>query len=541
MKTNVLIIGGGVTGTGLARDLALRGIECLVVEKKDINAGASGGNHGLLHSGARYAASDPAAAAECRAEGARLKQLAPHCIEDTGGLFVAVAGDEENYIADFPGICARSGISARSLDVRDAREMEPTLSERLIAAYQVDDAAIDPFKLSLDNMAHAEALGAQLRRFTSVVGFDRERHRIRAVALKDETTGQTTTIEAEVVVNAAGAWAAEVAALAGLCIPMVYSKGSLLVTSERICGRVINRLRPPTDGDILVPGGTVSILGTTSERSASPDAIYPEIHEVDHIIEQGSAMVPVLAATRYIRAYCGVRPLVSCADACDDRSVSRGFALFDHSQGEKNVIENLLTITGGKLTTYRLMAEKTADIVCRRIGACAPCRTRSEPLPNMVAARWTEPGLAPRSWMARGQPDDLLLCECEMVPQAVVDDLVQALKRDGNPPGLRALGLRSRIGKGPCQGTFCSQRVAAYLYDRGVWQADLGIAELQAFLRERWRGQEPLLWDISLAQAELLEATHCGMFGLELAQAASRTKSSGSRDRPGKDPHGETA
>ncbi len=527
MKTEVLIIGGGVTGTGLARDLALRGIACTVIEKKDINAGASGGNHGLLHSGARYVASDPAAATECRAEGELLKQLAPHCIEDTGGLFVAVAGDEENYIADFPGICARSGIPVQMLDKEIAREMEPTLSNRLIAAYQVEDATIDPFKLSLDNMAHAEAHGARLLRFTAVVGFDLANHRIRRVTVKNQTTGEKTTIEADVVVNASGAWAGEVAALAGARIPMVYSKGSLLVTSERISRRVINRLRPPTDGDILVPGGTVSILGTTSERSASPDVIYPEIHEVDHIIEQGAAMVPVLASTRYIRAYCGVRPLVSCEDACDDRSVSRGFALIDHGRGEADIVENLITITGGKLTTYRLMAEKTADLVCRLLGSTAPCRTRTEPLPNMVAARWTEPGLAPRTWMERGRPDDLLLCECEMVPQAVVDDLVQTLNDHGDTPGLKAIGLRSRIGKGPCQGTFCSQRVAAYLYDQGVWHADRGIFELQAFLKERWRGQEPLLWDISLAQAELLEATHCGVFGLELTPSSSADRACG--------------
>jgi glycerol-3-phosphate dehydrogenase len=116
-----------------------------------------------------------------------------------------------------------------------------------------------------------------------------------------------------------------------------------------------------------------------------------------------------------------------------------------------------------------------------------------------------------------------------MVPQTVVDDLVNTLKHHGSSPGLRALGLRSRIGKGPCQGTFCSQRVAAYLYDNGIWQADRGLAELQSFLRERWRGQEPLLWDISLAQAELLEATHCGVFGLELATASSTEMISGIR------------
>ncbi len=232
-------------------------------------------------------------------------------------------------------------------------------------------------------------------------------------------------------------------------------------------------------------------------------------------------MVPVLANTRYIRAYCGVRPLVSCPDTCDDRSVSRGYALIDHAHEPDNPVENFVTIAGGKLTTYRLMAEKTADLICRRLGTGAPCRTRTEPLPDMVAARWTQPGLAPRTWMERSRPDDLLLCECEMVSQAVVDDLTKALQHHGPFPGLGAIGLRSRIGKGPCQGTFCSQRVAAYLYDRGGWQAERGIAELRSFLIERWRGQAPLLWDISLAQAELLEATHCGTFGLELQTSSA--------------------
>ena len=94
LNTQVLIIGGGATGTGIARDLALRGVECILAEQRDINAGASGANHGLLHSGGRYVFADQESAKECREEGALLKKLAPHCIEDTGGLFVAVEGDD---------------------------------------------------------------------------------------------------------------------------------------------------------------------------------------------------------------------------------------------------------------------------------------------------------------------------------------------------------------------------------------------------------------------------------------------------------------
>ncbi len=514
--TRVLIIGGGVTGTGLARDLALRGVPSILVEKEDINAGASGGNHGLLHSGARYVRSDPASAGECAREGLILKKLAAHCIETTGGIFAAVAGDDERYIADFPSLCERCAIKAEPLDLAIARQMEPALSRHLIAAFQVDDATVDPFKLSLENMAQAQKLGARLIRFARVVQFDIAARRIRRVALLDQVNGQSLQIEAELVVNAAGAWAGEVATLAGAPIAMRYSKGSLLVTQNRVGQRVINRLRPPTDGDILVPGGTVSILGTTSERVLSPDEIYPEVHEVDRIIAEGIALLPPLATTRFIRAYCGVRPLLdSPGGDGDDRMVSRGFALIDHAAQEGGP-ENFLTITGGKLTTFRLMAEKTADLVCRRLGVTAPCRTRGEPLPNTVAARWTEPGLAPNAWIRRHDPEDLLLCECEMVSRSVVDAIVDELVRRRWKPSLRTIGLRSRIGKGPCQGTFCSQRLLAHLFDRQLLDGALGPAELRAFLQERWRGQHPLLWNTSLIQAELLEAMHCGLFGIEL-------------------------
>ncbi len=520
MKTQVLIIGGGVTGTGIARDLALRGVGCVLVEKRDINAGASGGNHGLLHSGSRYIASDPAAAVECRREGKILKEMVSHCIEETGGLFVAVEGDDENYIADFPLLCRKSGISVARIDVDAARHLETSLSDKLIAAYQVEDATIDPFMLSLDNLAHAQEMGAEFLKNTKVLGFSIKGGNIRSVRVVNTVSGKSGSIEADVVVNAAGAWAGRVAAMAGAKIHMVYSKGSLVVTQTRINNRVINRLRKATDADIVVPGGTVSILGTTSERVTSPDRIFPEIHEIDHIIEECTAMMPILDKTRYIRSYCGVRPLISSGKGGDDRNVSRGFSLIDH---QREGVENFISITGGKLTTFRLMAEKASDRVCRRIGNCKPCMTAQVPLPSTTDAKWTEPGLAPRNWIANNDPSDILLCECEMVPKSAVDSIAGRIKKHGGKPTLEAVGLRSRIGKGPCQGSFCSLRVLAYLYDREYIDGGEGKKIIRQFLQERWRGQHSLLWGIPLVQAELQQALHCGLFGLELDQETNQS------------------
>ncbi|UCD32175.1 MAG: anaerobic glycerol-3-phosphate dehydrogenase subunit A [Desulfobacterales bacterium] len=513
MQTEVLIIGGGITGAGIARDLALRGVNCVLAEKLDINAGASGANHGLLHSGARYVSSDLALAKECWEEASLLKRMAPQCIDNTGGLFVAVVGDDEKYVADFPHLCAQSHIPVREVDLKDAHEMEPALSDQIIAVYQVEDAAIDPFKLSMENIFQACEFGCNMLRHTEVIGFVKDNRRIQATRMRNSLTGKTFLIEAEQIVNATGAWAGLVSGLAGIDIHILFSKGSLLVTHSRITKQVVNRLRPSSNADILVPGGTVSILGTTSIRIDAIEDIRPTVQEMDMIVGEGAKMLPVLEKTRYIRAYAGVRPLVGSSSDGNDRGVSRAFALINH---EGQGLNNFVTITGGKLTTYRLMAEKTADLVCRRLNVTSPCRTIVDPLPSAQAAQWTEPGLAPRLWLKHHEPEDVLICECEMVPKSTVDCIIDSIHQQNGQPDLKAIGVRSRIGKGACQGTICGIRLLAYLYHKGELNTDQGLKSLREFLRERWRGVRPLLWDMPLIQAEMQEALYCGLFGLEL-------------------------
>jgi glycerol-3-phosphate dehydrogenase len=512
METEVLIVGAGVTGAGLARDLALRGVPCIVVEAKDINAGASGANNGLLHSGARYVSNDPVSAQECRDESRLLKVLAPHCIENTGGLFVAVAGDDESYIAEFPRLCARNGIPVRELPRQEALELEPALADTLIAAYLVEDAAINPFRLSLENITQAEAHGARFMTHTELVGFERKASRIQAAHLRQKS-GREIIIEAQQVVNATGPWAGTVASLAGLSVPLVYSKGTLLVTQTRVTSSVINRLRPPSDGDIVSPGGTVSLVGTTSVGLDAPRPCLPTVAEVDLLVTEAAAMVPALADERYIRAFAGVRPLLAAEQTTDGRALSRGFVVLDH---DEEGVSNFITVTGGKLTTYRLMAEKTADLVCSRLGVKSPCRTATVPLSATEINQWTEPGLAPRLWLKQPTPKEPLLCECEMVPKSAVDQIIDELIRKGEPLSLSAIGLRSRVGRGSCQGAFCGFRMIAHLYQRGELESGQGLSLLRQFLERRWHGLRPILWGPQLAQEELQEALHCGLFGLDL-------------------------
>jgi glycerol-3-phosphate dehydrogenase len=514
-ETEVLIVGGGVTGTGVMRDLALRGIHCLLIDRRDLNAGASGGNHGLLHSGGRYAAGDADTAAECRRESDILKAVAPECIDACGGLFVAVEGDDPEFAARFPEHCRAAGIDCSAITPAAARELEPCLSDKVFAAYTVPDATIDPFRVTLENVNHARQLTQsiflahmELERFIVDGGI------IRSAICRDTKTGETTTIRARQVVNAAGAWAMRVARMAGCSdVKLLYSKGSLIISNARIGQRVINRLRRPGDGDILVPGGTVSLLGTTSQTVDNLDDIHPTVAEVDRLVAEGLAMVPQIAHTRFIRAFSGVRPLLMAAGAAaDGRKASRGFSLFDH---ESEGLANFATVAGGKLTTFRLMAEKTGDLVARRLGNSRPCMTKTTPLPSGDAIRWTEPGFAARYWVAQRQPGDLILCECEMVPTSAIDAIVENAPGAQSQMSLNAIAVRSRVGKGTCQGAFCSLRVTSHLYDRQVYDSPVGLRNTRDFVAQRFKGVAPVAWGEHLPQLELAEALHCSLLGLD--------------------------
>jgi len=144
--------------------------------------------------------------------------------------------------------------------------------------------------------------------------------------------------------------------------------------------------------------------------------------------------------------------------------------------------------------------------------------TAVKALKAFPANQWTAAGLSPRLWMQAHRSDDLLLCECEMVPASAVDAVIGGIRRQGGTPSLYAIGRRSRIGKGTCQGAFCGLRINAYLYDQGTLEGRRGLDDLRSFLSARWRGMRPILWDTALLQEELQEALHCGYLGLELGE-----------------------
>jgi glycerol-3-phosphate dehydrogenase len=506
IQTEVLIIGGGATGVGISRDLSLRGIPSLLLEKGDLLSGASGRNHGLFHSGGRYAVSDPEAARECIAENRIHRKIAPHCVEPTDGLFASLPEDGLEYRDRFLRACAEAEIPATLLSRDDALALEPGLNPEILSAVKVPDGAIDPFTLVLENARDAEKNSAKFLLHTEITSLVREGSRIRGIRARDLVHGEEHSIEASYFVNATGAWANQFLSLVGLRIAMALSKGSLLVTNQRVSHRVINRCRPSSDGDIIVPNETVSILGTTSVRSEDVQNFEVTPEEVDLLIRETSRMIPKIREIRFIRTYAGIRPLFQSGEKGDDRAISRGFALIDH--GKRDGLENLITITGGKFVTYRLMAEKAADLLCQKMGITASCSTHLKPLPG-AGTVLSLPERLKKMGRAISPGSGEILCDCELIQRGEVEIFLKAEK----VKDLQDILHRTRLAKGTCQGGFCIYRLLGVLHELGMTQGD-SSGVLKGFLEERWRGIRPILWGSALKEEELLESIYKGIFNL---------------------------
>ena len=358
---DVIIVGGGVTGAGTARDCAMRGLKVLLVERNDYSTGATGRNHGLMHSGARYAVTDGESAAECIAENRVMRTIARHCIEPTDGLFITLPDDDLQYQDTFVTACRNAGIDAQAIDPAEALQLDPAVNPNIIGAVRVPDASIDPFRLTVANLLDARLHGAVTLNYHEVEGVVTSQGRVEGVKLFNKLDGTRAEVHGHVVVNAAGIWGHRLASMAGVDIPMFPARGALLIFGPRINRMVINRCRKPSNGDILVPDGTVSVLGTTSDRIPieAIDDMRVTREEVDTLLTEGAKLSPQLTRTRIIRAYAGVRPLVASDDDPSGRSISRGIVCLDHAQ--RDGLEGLVTITGGKMITYRLMAQAATD------------------------------------------------------------------------------------------------------------------------------------------------------------------------------------
>ena len=543
---DVLVIGGGATGAAVLRDLARRGLKSLLVDRSDFGTGTTGRYHGLLHSGGRYVAKDQLAARECIEENRVLRRIAPASIEDTGGYFIATPDDPDDYVEAFANNCNASGVDCDEVKVADLLAREPALNPKTRRAFRVPDGSIEPWMLIDSIIADARRHGSEALTYHRVIGMEVQANRITEVTLRDEQTGTVSRVWTKFVVSAAGAWAGQIAAFANVGVEMTPGKGTMLIYNHRMTDAVINRCHRSSDGDIMVPVHTVAILGTTDIKVPDPDDFEVTRAEVERLVSEGAKMFPDLPRMRILRAYAGVRPLYQPpADAVPgvgNRSISRAHAILDHAdQG----VDNFVSIVGGKLTTHRLMAEQTVDVVAAKMGVTTPCTTADEMLPDQEAGHtyWLGHRLADHE--EEGGGDATLLCECELVTRKATD----AYLDKHWPCSIDDVRRGSRVGMGPCQGAFCMFRVAGLLAERlderstaagqpvpaglegdghgaasPAQHAAIADRALTGFFRERFKGTRPIAEGRQLQELMMTNGIYLGVLGLESMTSASAPK-----------------
>jgi glycerol-3-phosphate dehydrogenase len=502
LSTEVLVIGGGATGVGVAWDAALRGLDVVLVERGDLATGTTGRFHGLLHSGGRYAVKDPDAADECARENTIVRRVAADCVEDTGGFFVTTPFDDPAYADRFAQGCRDTGVPCQEIEPAQALREEPRVNPGISRAFRVPDASIDVWKLVWALSRGAQERGARVLPYHEAVAVHREGDEVHGARVRNARTGDELDVEARITVSAAGAWGGRIAEMAGIeGVHVVPGRGIMIAMNHRLVNTVINRCQMPTDGDILVPIRTVSVIGTTDVNTDDPDDHTVVQDEVSAMLDDGERLVPGFKEARALRVWTGARPLFEDRKGNGDsssRDVTRAHALLDHR--DRDGVSGFVTITGGKLTTYRLMAQDTVDAVCRQLGNPRPCTTSTEVLPGSESGEHmrVHERLDRRE---RHLQDEQLICECELVTRGTLED---AIRRRGTTD-LDDLRRLLRLGMGPCQGGFCIYRATGVLHGLdGIDTAEANAA-LLGYVRERWKGVWPVLYGDQLREARLDE------------------------------------
>jgi glycerol-3-phosphate dehydrogenase len=376
-KPTVLIIGAGFTGVATAYDLALRGFAVTVVERGELVSGTSGRTHGLLHSGGRYCVNDRESAIECIEENTILRKIASQCIEPNGGYFIGLNDSDVEYSQKFLEGAAACGIPTKEISVSDLLKVEPQINHKVIKAYSVPDGTFEPLRLAFAFAASAQKYGAKFYPYHEVeeIVLDNSK-KVTGIKTWNRTNNKKVNFDADMVINATGAWAGKIAKMANIHVPVKPTPGIMVTVAKRLTNTTINRLNIPDDGDIVLPQRRMAVIGTTSFEIEDVDYIPINEEQIQMMVDRGSELLPAIKNTPFRGVFMSSRPLIGAG--MEARSIARTFKCYDHEESDK--VGGLISIIGGKATTSRGMAEKTADLVCKKFGLSIECQTKNQPL-----------------------------------------------------------------------------------------------------------------------------------------------------------------
>ena len=539
LRTRVLVIGGGINGTGIARDLALRGVDVLLVERRELGSGTSSSSSGMIHGGLRYLQKDPEVTHHSCVDSGAIQRIAPHLVfripfvmpvfpEDPLGPELVEIGLEmyDRYVP------FKNGRPHTRLTRAQALALEPALSERIECAFTLDEWGVDAARLCAANALDAADRGASVLTHTEVMEILRDASgRVNGARLRDRIRGDETIVEAELVMNATGPWAPRLAELAGERVRLRPGKGIHLVFERRVSHIAIYARGVDGRDMFTFPHEQNSMAGTTDDDYYGDlDRIDVTEDEVAYVLQAMERSIPGIREHRVLHAISGVRPTLFGFGAYEDE-LSRNYEVVDH--GAVGGAPGLYSMTGGKLAAYRLMAEDAANQLCAALGVEAKCRTAELPLPGgeatadlaALALRFRvglpaatrlafRHGTRARGVLEAG--DDAhargrrIVCACEPVLDAELRHVARA-------EGLRKLSdctLRVRLGVGACQGAGCAATAAGVLAEELGWDAARAVREVAEFAASRWRAVAPVLAGAQVGAMELHRHVNFGMLGL---------------------------
>ena len=395
---DLLVIGGGINGAGIARDAAMRGLRTILVEQNDLGSGTSSRSSRLIHGGLRYLEQGEfGMVLEANRERRTLQRIAPHLVWPLPFVFPVHRGDRISRWRLAAGMLLYDVLALfrnvrphRMLGKRGMLEAEPMLRDRgLLGGARYWDAQCDDARLVVATARSAIHHGALVANYMAVVALERTAGRVVGAQLEDRLTGERGVIRASVVVNATGPWSDQVRRLedAGAAPLLQPTKGvHVVVDRSRLDHRDAIAFTSPIDGRVMfvLPWGDLSYIGTTdTDTSEPPDDLSVSAHDIVYLLRSANARFPsARLSIEDVRAtWAGLRPLVLDRERRVASHRSREHAIVVGSGG-------MLTVVGGKLTTYRSMAAQVVDQAMRELRhrdgrpRHADARTDEEPLPG---------------------------------------------------------------------------------------------------------------------------------------------------------------
>lgn len=531
---DVAIIGGGINGTGIARDCAMRGLKVVLFEKNDLASGATGACTGMIHGGARYLLNDIHTTYLSSLDSGYIQKIAPHLLFRIPFVTPVLKQDFmpdvyieflETFFEAYDKFAPLKNSKPHTrLTKEELKAIEPGITDDAVGAISFDEYGIDTFRLCVENALSAVEHGAQIYNHTEVKQLLIENNTVMGVRVKNTISGETSDVHAKLVMNAAGPWLPGITRLAGTEVKIRPGKGIHLILDRRISnvGIVIKAI----DGRqvFMMPHDNTFIIGTTDDDYyGNLDNLWATNDEIEYLLQAAEQYFPRIREYRIIRVMVGIRPTLYAWGKNEDK-LYREHKIFDHEI--EDGIKGFLTIAGGKLASYRLMSEEATDIICKKLGCKTPCKTHTEPLPGgkfipdvekLSQQYKLDPYVVSRIAYRHGaRTEDVLklteenisnsniICECEPVIEAEIRYAI----RNEWAKTITDIRRRTRLGTGSCQGRRCAMRAAYILGEELELDVDEIKNLIRDFIKERWKGKAPILKDKQLAEEEINLASH---------------------------------